>query len=111
MSRRNAGADAGAVDALPEEIVVGEAVGIVPGGHFIGYKIINTGFFQDLRQDPAVSEYVRQPGIVNGDAEGFSVIKLSVEALADQAILEGGRAVRMCEIEIEHLSGKEVQER
>ena len=32
-------------------------------------------------------------------------------ALADQAILEGGRAVRMCEIEIEHLSGKEVQER
>lgn len=33
------------------------------------------------------------------------------EALADQAILEGGRAVRMCEIEIEHLSGKEVQER
>ena len=31
------------------------------------------------------------------------------EALADQAILEGGRAVRMCEIEIEHLSGKEVQ--
>lgn len=33
------------------------------------------------------------------------------EALPDQAILEGGRAVRMCEIEIEHLSGKEVQER
>ena len=33
------------------------------------------------------------------------------EALVDQAILEGGRAVRMCEIEIEHLSGKEVQER
>lgn len=33
------------------------------------------------------------------------------EALADQAILEGGRAVQMCEIEIEHLSGKEVQER
>ena len=33
------------------------------------------------------------------------------EALVDQAILEGGRAVRMCEIEIEHLSGKEGQER
>ena len=33
------------------------------------------------------------------------------ETLADQAIIEGGRAVRMCEIEIEHLSGKEVQER
>ena len=33
------------------------------------------------------------------------------EALADQEIAKDGRAVQMYEIEIEHLSGKEVQEK
>lgn len=33
------------------------------------------------------------------------------EQLADQEIAQAGRAVQMFEIEIEHLSGKEVQEK
>jgi hypothetical protein len=33
------------------------------------------------------------------------------EQLADEEIAQAGRAVQMFEIEIEHLSGKEVQEK
>ena len=60
-----------------------------------------------IRPLPPAGKY---PGD-HGAAEALCHEVLPDEALADQAILEGGRAVRMCEIEIEHLSGKEVQER
>ena len=35
----------------------------------------------------------------------------SLSQLADEEIAQAGRAVQMFEIEIEHLSGKEVQEK
>ena len=92
---RHAGIHAGAVDALPEEVVVGEAVGIVPGGHLVGDEVIHAALFQDLRQDPAVAEHVRQPGVVDGLAEGTAKEVLTIEQLTNQALGSRHVAVRL----------------
>ncbi len=45
------GKHTGAVDALPPKHVVGELVHLIPV-QFGGEKIVDLGFFQDLRQSP-----------------------------------------------------------
>ena len=61
------GAEAGehlaAVDALPEEGVIGELVVLVPAD-LGGKELIHPGFPEDLGQGGAVAEHVRQPGEV-----------------------------------------------
>lgn len=86
-------------------------------------KVCFTAYGTEIVREASMAPYMRQRrGIrplppAGKHPETMALLKRFAmkyypdEALADQAILEGGRAVRMCEIEIEHLSGKEVQER
>ena len=86
-------------------------------------KVCFTAYGTELVREEAWAPYMRSAVVfgrcrlLESTPETMALLKRFAmkyypdEVLADQAILEGGRAVRMCEIEIEHLSGKEVQER
>ena len=95
VRRRHAGINFAAVNAFPDKVVVRETVGVVPGRHFVGNKIINAAFFKNLRQNPAVAEYIRQPAVVNGLTEFFAEILLPVKALANQTFCRRNVAVRL----------------
>ena len=80
-------------------------------------KVCFTAYGTEIVREEAWAPYMRSAVVfgrcrlLESTPERFAMKYYPDEALADQAILEGGRAVQMCEIEIEHLSGKEVQER
>ena len=90
------GAEAGehlaAVDALPEEGVIGQLVVLVPAD-LGGKELIHPGFPEDLGQGGAVAEHVRQPEDVAVHPELLLHEPLAVEDLTDQALAGGEVAV------------------
>ena len=67
ISRWKVGEDPRAVDALPEETVVGHDVVLIPP-ELLGEEPPDAASVHDLGQSCRVAEYVRQPHIVGLDA-------------------------------------------
>ena len=82
----------GAVDALPEEGVIRDAVDLVPrelGGH----EIVHAGLFHDLRQCAGIAEHIRQPQDFIILAEFLAEEALAVQELAHERLAGGQVAV------------------
>ena len=95
MGGRHTGIHGCPVNALPDEVVVREPVGVVPGGHLVGNKIGDPAFAQNLRQNPAVAKDIRQPGVVHRFPKGTAEKVLAVQELPDQALRRRDIAVRL----------------
>src|SRR5699024_2488109 len=85
--------DAGAVDALPVEAVMGEGVGVVPGD-LLGQEPVEAGAPSELRQSTGVPEAVWQPDSVGLDAEAFPEVGHAEQELADQGLTGGHHRIR-----------------
>ncbi len=72
----------GAVDAFPEEEVVGKGVGLVPA-QLLGNECIHTAALHQLGQVAAETEAVRQPEHAGSDAELLFKEALAIHELAD----------------------------
>ena len=70
------------VDAAPEEGMVGEAVGFVPGD-FLSEEVVASRFFDDLREGGGVAENIGNPEVFHIDAEFIHEEIFPVEELAD----------------------------
>ena len=92
------GAEAGehltAVDALPEEGVIGQLVVLIPAD-LGSEELVHPGFQQNLGQGGAVAEHVRQPEDVAVHPELLLHEPLAVEDLTDQALAGGEVAVSL----------------
>ena len=88
IGRREVGEDAGAVDALPAEGVVGEGVGLIPGD-LLGQEELVAGQCRDLRQRGGVAEGVRQPGLAGLDPEVVQEEPLAGDELAGHRLRAG----------------------
>ena len=86
------GEDAAAVDALPPERVVREAVDLAPR-HLLGQEPGDPGLAQDLRQRGAVAEHVWQPQVGGLPAELLDEEALAVDDLAHQGLARRDVAV------------------
>src|SRR5271167_3093775 len=79
---------AAAVETLPPEEVVGEAVGLRPID-LDGEEAVNAALSQQLRQRRREAETVGQPADLVPHAEGAFEIALSVEDLAGETLAGG----------------------
>ena len=95
MGGRHASQYAAAVNAPPNKVVVGEAIGIIPGGHFVADKVVHTAFFQNLRQNPAIAEHIRQPSIIHPLAKHTLIGLLAVKTLTNETLCRRDIAVRL----------------
>ncbi len=89
---RKVGEDAGAVDALPPESVVGELVGLVPGD-LLGEEPFVAGQLGELRVGRVVAEGVGQPDALGLHAEVLDEEPLAVHELAGDGFAAGQVAV------------------
>ncbi len=82
--------DLGAVDALPDEGVVGEGIAAVVGPEdLLRGEVLDAAAAHDLRQRAGVAEDVGQPQQLAVDAELLLEEALAVDELADQALAAG----------------------
>ena len=84
----------GAVDALPVEVFIGEAVGVVPA-QLGGQEIVNRTALHNLWNRRAVTKGIGQPEAVGGIAELLAVVPLAPEELADHRLAGGDVAVTL----------------
>ena len=82
------------VNALPQEGIIGQPVGVVPAD-FGGHKGIHTGFLQDLRQRPGISEHIRQPEKLTLIAKLLAEEIFSHQNLTDDGLSGGYVAVAL----------------
>ena len=83
VGRREVGEDPRAVDALPDEAVMGEDVVLVPR-ELLGEEPADAAAPHDLGQGGGVAEHVGKPHIVGLDPELVEVETLSVDDLSDE---------------------------
>ena len=110
-------------DSAAEELLQNSRRGVLAVNGDDGYPYaIPLNYFYDREEDwaPFMQSTVvfgRCHLMENGSEKAMEMLKRFAmkyypnEQLADEEIAQAGRAVQMFEIEIEHLSGKEVQEK
>ena len=86
------GEDLGAVDAPPDDGVVGHLVDLVPG-QLGGHEVVDAALLHDLGQGAGVAEHVRQPQDAVVHAELLLEEPLAVDELAHQGLAGGQVAV------------------
>ena len=86
------GQNLGAVDAPPDEGVVGDAVDLIPG-QLGGHEVVDAGLAHDLGQGTGVAKDIGQPQDLVVLAEFLPEEPLAVEELTDQALAGGQIAV------------------
>ena len=79
------GEDAGAVDALPPERVVGELVDLVPAD-LLGEEVLHAGELGELGERAGVAERVGQPSSLASNAEFLLKVLLSINKLSRQRL-------------------------
>ena len=77
-----------AVDAAPDEGVVGDLVDLVPG-QLGGHEIVDAAALHDLRQGAGIAEHVRQPEDAAVYAELILEKALAVHELPDEGLAGG----------------------
>ena len=92
VGRRKMGEHPRAVDALPQEAVVGEDVVLVPG-QLLGEEPSNAAALHDLGERRGIAEDIGQPHVLGLDAELLPMELLAVEDLADERFARGDVAV------------------
>ena len=95
MHRRYAGEHLAPVHPLPDKMIVGKPVGIVPRGHFVGDKVANPRFPQNLGEHRRIAEHIGKPAVIHIHAEFLLEELLPQEHLANQTLRANHIAVRL----------------